>query len=132
MEDKQQDREAPEGLEGKQKQAQAMIRAVHEEGVAEINGREYHITALTHKKRRKVFAFFTHVQADLQRQDFSFLDSERWAAVEAVIENVVTHNGSLLAKSPDHWETYPEDYLIFVSTMLGAISYPFLPGSSGA
>ena len=115
----------------KAEQSQDMIRAVYEEGVAEINGREYRITKLTHKKRRKVFAFFTHVQRDLQRQDFSFLDWERWAAVEAVIENVVTFNGALLSKSPEHWEAYPEDYLMFVSTMLGAISYPFLSGSLG-
>ncbi|MDF1593745.1 MAG: hypothetical protein P1P89_19735 [Desulfobacterales bacterium] len=115
----------------KAQQAQDMIRAVYEEGIAEINGREYRITSLTHKKRRKVFAYFTHVQADLQRQDFSFLDSERWAAVEAVIENVVTFEDALLSKSSDHWEKYPGDYLIFVSTMLGAISYPFLSGISG-
>ena len=119
-------------MEDKAQQAQDMIRAVYEEGVAEINGREYHITKLTHKKRRKVFAFFTHVQADLQKQDFSFLDTDRWAEVESVIENVVTFNGSLLSKLPDHWEQYPEDYLIFVSTMLGVISYPFLSGSGGS
>lgn len=109
-----------------------MIKAVHEDGMAEINGREYGITKLTHKKRRKVFAFFTHIQGDLQKQDFSFLDTDRWTDVESVIENVVTFNGSLLSKLPDHWDTYPDDYLIFVSTMLGAISYPFLSGSGGA
>lgn len=113
-------------------QAQDMIRQVYEDGVAEINGREYHITKLTHKKRRKVFAFFTHVQADLQKHDFSFLDSEQWAGVENVIENVVIFNDSLLSKLPEHWNTYPGDYLIFVSTMLGVISYPFLAGIGGS
>jgi hypothetical protein len=118
-------------MEDKTQQAQDMIRQVYEDGVAEINGREYRITKLTHKKRRKVFAFFTHVQGDLQQSDFSFLDTDRWAEVESVIENAVTFDGSLLSKTPNHWDQYPEDYLIFVSTMLGAISYPFLAGSGG-
>ncbi len=112
-------------------QAQEMLRAVHEDQCAEINGREYHITKLNHKKRRKVFAFFTSVQDQLQRGNMAFLDSDEWAEVEKVIENVVMFEGDLLSKRPDHWEQYPQDYLIFVSTMLGAISYPFLSGMSG-
>ncbi len=118
-------------MSDKVQEAQEMIRAVYEDGLAEINGREYCITKMMHKKRRKVFAFFTHVQADLQKQDFSFLDTDRWDSVEIIIENAVTFNGSLLAKLPEHWDTYPQDYLLFVSTMLGAISFPFLSGVSG-
>lgn len=115
-----------------QAQAQAMLKAVHDDKCAEINGRSYQITELTHKKRRKVFSYFTHIQKDISNGDFSFLDSPQWESVELVIENVVLFNGSLLSKIPDHWDKYPQDYILFVPTMLGAISYPFLAENSGS
>jgi hypothetical protein len=120
-------------VEDKQiKEAQAMVKAVHDDGCAEINGREYKITNVNHKKRRKVFSYFTHIQEAVQRGDFLFLDSPEWESVEKVINNIVTVDGNLLDKVPDHWEKYPQDYLLFVQTMLGAISYPFLAGLSGS
>jgi len=112
-------------------QAQAMIKAVHDDKCAEINGRESHITNINHNKRRKVFACFTHVQSDLQNGDFGFLDSPDWKDVEKTIEGIVTFDGVTLDKRPGHWEQYPQDYLMFVQTMLGALSYPFLSGNLG-
>lgn len=114
-----------------QTQAMQMVKAVHDDKCAEINGREYHITNINHIKRRKVFAFFTHIQHDLQRQDMWFLESKEWQEVERVIENCVTFNGDLLSKLNTHWDDYPEDYMLFIQTMLGAISYPFLSGVNG-
>jgi hypothetical protein len=113
-------------------QAKDMMRAVHEDKCATINGRDYNITNINHAKRRKVFAFFSRIQNDLQRGDFWWLESEEWQSVEKVIEDVVTFNGSLLSRINNHWDNYPNDYLIFVQTMLGAISYPFLPESDGS
>lgn len=113
------------------KNAQEMIKAVYDDGEAEINGRTYKITTLTHKKRRKVFAFFTHHQHALSRGDFSCLESDEFQAVENVIENAVTFDGDLLSKRPTHWDECPEDYITFISTMLGVISYPFLKGGAG-
>lgn len=108
------------------------LKAIYEDGCATINGRDYTITNVNHKKRRKVFSYFTHVQKDLQNQDMWFLDSPQWDSVESVIENLVTFDGMLLSKLPDHWDKYPQDYLPFVTSMLGAISYPFLAGNSGS
>lgn len=108
------------------------LKAIYEDGCATINGRDYTITNVNHKKRRKVFSYFTHVQKDLQNQDMWFLDSPQWDSVESVIENIVTFDGMLLSKLPDHWDKYPQDYLPFVTSMLGAISYPFLAGNSGS
>jgi hypothetical protein len=112
--------------------AREMMQAVHEDKCATINGRDYNITKLNHIKRRKVFAFFTRVQTDLQRGDFWWLESKEWQEVEAVIENAVTFDGNLLSRTQGHWEAYPGDYILFVQTMLGAMSFPFLPESSGA
>lgn len=117
--------------EERQSKAREMLKAVHDDQCAEINGREYKLTKLTHFKRRKVFAFYSHVQNDLARGDFWFLESKDWAEIEKTIEGVVTFDGDLLSKRQDHWSDYPEDYLLFIQTMLGAISYPFLSGISG-
>lgn len=109
----------------------AMIKEVHEDKCAEINGRRYEITNINHIKRRKVFAFYSHVQHDAAKGDFWFMESPEWRDVEKVIENAVTYKGDLLGKLSNHWDEYPEDYLLFVQTMLAALSYPFLKGLSG-
>lgn len=109
--------------------ALAMIKAVYEDGIAEINGREYKFLGTTHQKRRKVFAFFSALQHRIAAGDFSFLDSPEFKPVEDVINDIVTFDGNLISKSKNHWEEYPEDYVKFISTALGVISYPFLKGS---
>ena len=110
--------------------AQEMIRAVFDDGEAEINGRTYVFVRMTHKKRRRVFAFYTSVAKQVQGGDFSFLDDPRFEAVESVINNAVTLDGSLLSKLGDaHWEDYAGDYLPFTATALAVISYPFLAAS---
>lgn len=112
-------------------QAREMLKAVHDDKCAEINGREYRLTNLTHFKRRKVFAFFSHIQSDVTRGDFWFMESPEFKEVEKTIDNCVTFDGDLLSKRQGHWDEYPQDYLLFIQTMLGAISYPFLQGLSG-
>lgn len=109
-------------------QQAAIIKQCYEDGSAEINGNKYEFHKMAHKQRRKVFSYLMHVRPDLERQDFWFLDSPDFEAVEAVINSVVTVNGSLLSKKPDHWENHPEDYLKFITTALAVISYPFLKG----
>ena len=116
-------------MSDKKKKALELIRAVYEDGVAEINGREYKFLGTTHIKRRRVFAFFSSIQKQVEAKDFSFLDSPAFDQVEKVINEMVTYNDILLAKSKTHWEDYPEDYIHFISTALGVVSYPFLRGS---
>ena len=108
-----------------------LAKAINDEKKATINGRDYAIYGVNHKKRRKVFSLFTHIQKDLENGDFSFLDSDEFEKVENVINSCVTYNGVALDKTPDHWDKFPEDYLIFIQTMFAAFSYPFLSGISG-
>lgn len=111
--------------------ARAMIKAIYEDGEAEINGRVYTFNKMTHKQRRKVFAYYTHVAAAVQSNDFSFLDTPAFEPVEDAINKAVSVKGSLLSKISDaHWLDYPEDYITFIGTAMGVISYPFLQGSS--
>ena len=110
-------------------QALAMIKAVHDDGIATINGRDYTFTKMVHKQRRKVFAFFTKVQDMMTRGDMSFLDWDEFERVEAVIASVVLFNDSALSKLDTHWDNYAEDYVPFITTAMGVISYPFLSAS---
>lgn len=112
--------------------AQAQLKAIYDDKVATINGRDYGLTVTSHAQRVKVFAFFSKVQGQLQTHDFSFLDTAEWKDVERTIGNIVMFDGVLLNKRPTHWEEYPEDYLTFVPTMLGVISYPFMRGKNTA
>lgn len=112
--------------------AKAMIKAVYNDGEAEINGRAYQFVKMTHKNRRKVFAFYTRIQRLMQIQDFSFLDWPDFEPVEMAINNAVTFEGSLISKLPTHWDEHPEDYIMFITTALPVISYPFLAGNGTA
>ena len=113
-----------------EKEALEMIKSVYDDGVAEINGRAYEFTKMRHEKRRRVFAFYTSIASDLQSGSFSFLDTPAFAGVEKVINDAVLFDRSALSRLPDHWDEYPEDYITFISTALGVISYPFLRGSN--
>ena len=109
-------------------QAREMIKAIYDDGEAEINGRKYRFTSMVHKKRRKVFSYYSHVAPQLEANDFSFLDSPEFEAVEEVINNTVMYNDSLLSRLGDaHWEKYPGDYLTLMGIALSVISYPFFP-----
>jgi len=113
-------------------QALAMLKAVHDDQAATLpSGREYTLTKMTHKQRRRVFAFFTRNQRQIRIGDFSFLDSSEFEPVEKVIMDTVLFEGAQISKLPNIWDDQPEDYVIFITTMLGAISYPFLQGGSG-
>lgn len=112
--------------------AYEMIKAVYEDGEAEINGRTYTLAKTTHKKRRKVFAFFTKYGTQMEKGDFSFLETPEFAEVEKVMNNVILFDGQMISRLEQHWEEYPEDYMLFVTTFLGAISYPFLKGVAGS
>ncbi|MBL1319594.1 MAG: hypothetical protein JKY80_01930 [Mariprofundaceae bacterium] len=120
-------------MQSQAEQAKEMIKGIYDDGLAEINGREYKFTVMTHKKRRKVFAFYTKIAAKLQGNDFSFLDSDEFEAVESVINDSVTFNDSLLSRLGDaHWEKHPDDYLAFIGVALSVISYPFIQGRDTA
>lgn len=109
-------------------EAMAQVRAVYEDGEAEINGRSYKFHKMMHTERRKVFAFYTSVQAQMQNQSFAFLDTPAYEAVEKVMFGAISYDGNLVKKLADHWDECPEDYLQLVSVAMGVISYPFLRG----
>ena len=110
--------------------AQNMIKAVYEDKEAEINGRKYQLTNTTHSQRIKVFAFYSSIQHQMLKQDFSFLVSEEFKAIEKIINEIVMFDGIGMNTRKNHWDEFPEDYITYVMTMIPAISYPLLKGSS--
>lgn len=106
--------------------ALAQIRGVYEDGEAEVNGRTYKFHKMTHVERRKVFAFQSSVQGQLAAGNFAFLDTPVFAQVEEVMWKNISFDGSVITKLRDHWEEYPEDYMMLVSTAMGVMSYPFI------
>lgn len=113
-----------------QNKALEMIRAVYDDGFAEINGNRYDFAAMTHKKRRKVFAFFTDIASELSRQSLAFLDTDRFEDIERLMFDYVLFDGVQLSKQPDHFESYPADYIVLITTALQVISLPFMGGSA--
>lgn len=108
--------------------AQEMIKAIYDDSEMEINGRKYRFTTMQHKRRRRVFAFYTHVMSQVQANDFSFLDTPEFEKVEQVLADSITYNDSLLSRIDNHWDKYPGDYMQFITVAMGVISYPFLAG----
>lgn len=113
-----------------QNKALEMIRAVYKDGFAEINGNRYDFAAMTHKKRRKVFAFFTGIASELSRQSLEFLDTDRFEDIERLMFDYVLFDGVQLSKQPEHFEEYPGDYVMLITTALQVISLPFMGGSN--
>ena len=117
-------------LKEKQRKALEMIKAVYKDGFAEINGNRYDFAAMTHKKRRKVFAFFTGIASELSRQSLEFLDSERFEEIERLMFDYVLFDGVQLSKQQEHFESFPGDYVMLITTALQVISLPFMGGSN--
>jgi hypothetical protein len=110
--------------------AQAQIKQIYDDKVATINGRDYVFTLTNHNQRVKVFAFMSKIQSSMQIGDFSFLTTKEWEDVYKILSNIITFDGQLLSKLPDHWETYEEDFLQFVAVSMTVVTYPFSRGKS--
>tara|TARA_Y100000310_G_C20417199_1_gene684898 strand:- start:289 stop:657 length:369 start_codon:yes stop_codon:yes gene_type:complete len=113
----------------KREKALAELKAIYDDKIAEINGREYEFTKTVHTRRRQVFAFYSSIQDDIARQDFSFLVTPQFAKIEKLINEIVLFDGDKLSSLNEHWEEYPGDYIQFISVALGVVSYPFLSGA---
>lgn len=102
------------------------LKDAFNDGVLEVNGREYELLPMRHMKRRDVFAYFSTVADDVQGGNFSFLSDPAFKYIEKTMGEHIQYDGSLLSKLPDHWDEYPQDYLEVIATGMGVMSYPFM------
>lgn len=119
----------------KEKTAQELaleqIKSVYDDGKAKINGTEYVFGDFVHKQRRKVFSFYSTTAKEIENQDFSFLDEEKFDEIEALIcQNTLVDNLQI-SKSPQFWDNHAGDYMAFVILAMQVISYPFMQGGNG-
>lgn len=112
-----------------QEKALEMVKAVHDDGIATINGTDYKLTKLNHKIRRKIWAFYSSHAPTIQAGNFGFMDSSEWDSIETLLNDITLDGeGMQLSKIANYWDDHAEDYLQFVATMLPVICYPFLKG----
>lgn len=104
-----------------------ILKGVHEDKLATINGRDYKIAQFNHRKRSKVWAYFSSISPLMELGNFNFMDTPKFREIETLIFENTLFEGSKL--SATHFETYPQDYIRYVTTMMGAISYPFFAAS---
>ncbi len=120
-------------LKEAQQKALENIKDVFNDGSAEINGRSYKFTVMTFAERRTVFAYMSSIKAKLAAEDFSFLDEPKFKEIESnvIFKRVTVEDMAISKMKVNIFEDHPEDYLMFISTALMVISYPFLKGKSG-
>lgn len=107
-----------------------LIKQIIDDKCITINDRDYNLNPTTHERRIKVLAFFTRVQSQLSSGDFSFLIDKDFKEIEKIFTDCTLFENGQLTKEKNHWEKYPEDYLIYITNMLVVISYPFLQGKA--
>lgn len=104
------------------------IKAIYDDGVATINGRDYRFAKTVHKKRLRIYSFLTKIRGLLEVADHSFLDWPEYEKIEKTVQDIVLFDNMQLSKSSTHWEQYPEDYVLLMLTAMQVISYPLWLG----
>lgn len=106
-----------------------VIKECFDDGAIEVNGNNYILSkSINHLKRLKVFGYLSEIQHDLTNGNMSFLGTDKHQVIEKLINKVVIFNDMTIDKLPNHWNEHEEDYIIFFTTVLMVISYPFLKG----
>lgn len=103
---------------------------ISKDGEFSVNGRIYKIGQLNLREGRKIFAYASSIQDLLNAGDFSFVDSKDFEPIEEIIMSRCLYDGMAIGKSgilEKHWE----DYIFVMTTILGVISFRFLPVKNG-
>jgi hypothetical protein len=111
------------------------IKAVYDDGVAEINGTSYTFTKFTHAERLKVFAFYSSLIKDQRTGDvrMDFWDEPKFHEVQKLLDSKITVDGMQVSKIADYWsqEENMDDFIPLMMTALQVVCYPFLRGRLG-
>jgi hypothetical protein len=106
-----------------------LIKECHDDGKITVNNNDYILSkSINHLKRLKVFGYLSKVQNNLSTGDMSFLGTKEHQEIEKLINSIVMFNDMTIDKLPQHWDENAEDYILFITTALMVISYPFLKG----
>lgn len=99
-------------------------KVVEDENKAEINGRTYQLSKMTHKQRLPFLQYYQ----DMQPNPLTGVSSEKmnFEKVEDMLAPFVLFEGGALKNMPNHFDKYPSDYMPYINTMLMVVVYPFL------
>ena len=113
-----------------QEKAIASIKALHEAGGFDVQGRKYTFAKMPFKLGKKVYAYFTSMAGAMEQGDLSFLDSPKFDNdIEPLLMTYVLVDGFKLDTLPEHFDEHPSDYTQFVMTSIQGFASPFLPES---
>lgn len=99
---------------------------VNDNNKADINGRTYQLSKMTHKQRLPFLQYFQNVQPNpMTGMSVEKMDLER---TEDMLAPYVLFENATLKNLPNHFDKYPEDYLTYIDTMLMVVVFPFLRG----
>jgi hypothetical protein len=91
---------------------------VSDDNKAEINGRTYQLSKMTHKNRLPFLQYYQDIQSGKNSMDFEKL--------EGMLSSFVMFDGALMKNLPNHFDKYPSDYMSYINTFLMTVIYPFL------
>lgn len=99
-------------------------KVVEDDNKAEINGRTYQLSKMTHKQRLPFLQYYQ----DMQPNPLTGVSSEKmnYEKVEDMLSSYVLFEGATLKNLPNHFDKYPQDYMPYINTMLMVVVYPFL------
>lgn len=99
-------------------------KVVEDDNKAEINGRTYQLSKMTHKQRLPFLQYYQ----DMQPNPLTGVSSEKmnYEKVEDMLAPYVLFEDATLKNLPNHFDKYPQDYMPYINTMLMVVVYPFL------
>lgn len=109
------------------KKAKKLLKAIIDDKCAEINGRKYILLNIGIRSSLKIFSYYTTVHVLFENSNYSFLDTDKFLEIEAIIFKHTSFENSVLSEK--HFEKYKGDYILYITTMLTAMSFPVFPES---
>ena len=100
-----------------------LVKECYEAGEFTINERIYKMLPVPHASALKAIGYALRAENGTM-----MVGDSAWMEMEAHITKFFSVDGSILCKSPGHFEKFPEDYMTFVTYALGVIIYPFMRG----
>jgi hypothetical protein len=105
-----------------------LAKAINEDKVMTINGRDYQMTAFNHATRKQVFGLYEAL-GHKTKAGAQTVATPEWNKLEDILSQRFLYDGMAIDKLTDHWDKYGEDYLTFMNYAMQAVCYPFLKGS---
>lgn len=91
---------------------------VNDDNKADINGRTYQLSSMTHKQRLPFLQYYQDMESGKESMNFE--------KTENMLAPYVLFDGAVIKNLPNHFDKYPQDYMAYINTFLMVVNYPFL------